>query len=106
MTKARISGPLALAIVLGLATASTIGVWLAAHGSKTDRGWFPWALVAMGVGSLAAAVFQRDMKPDLTKRRFSMADGIMHMLGPTGSRFLFAVLGDCAFGGGLALLTG
>jgi hypothetical protein len=60
-------------------------------------------LLAFGAVSLFIAVFDREQKPDMKK--LNRTNAILFLLGPLGSRVLFAAIGGAFLGGALALFT-
>lgn len=100
--KPRLKEPVQLALIIAATLATGVPIFLAARDGRNPHGWMPWALVAMGVGSLLIGIFDREQKPDM--KRINRANAIMFLLGPTGTRILFGAIGGAFGAGGLALV--
>jgi hypothetical protein len=101
-TRPLMKEPLALTLVLASALAAGTVIWLLAHGGappQEDR--FKWVLLAMGLFSLATGLFDRAQKPDF--KRINRVEGLKLLLGPTGSRVMWAVIGGGFLGGAVAV---
>jgi len=90
---------IAVPTVLVAAAVSTIGVAIPSRGTHAT-GWFPWALLAMGIAGIAAAVFDRAQKGGGWR-----SQGLALLVGPFGSRIVFALIGGGFLGGAIGILS-
>jgi hypothetical protein len=67
-----------------------------------DAGWLPWAFCAMAGFSAFTVLFDKEQKVDAHSGPRTQA--VVLLLGPMGARFVFALLGGCFGGRGIALL--
>lgn len=94
--------PILLVIAAVAATAIAIPCAVSTP-SSGGKGWLPWALLALGVASLAIAVFERNPKVDF--QRSAKANAMVLLFGPVGARVGYALIGGAFAGGGIGLLA-
>lgn len=103
MAKLHIKEPHATLVVIFLAAATFVLCRFWSRDTNPPReSWFAWLIIALGAGGILGGILDRAMKPNL--KRIGRSDAVMILLGPTGSRILFAVLGGAFLGGGISLL--
>jgi len=90
-------------LVLGVAAVATAITTVALHAAEVTQdkdGKLQWILLALGVVGILVAVFDRAQTPAGARTRV-----LVGLLGPTGARISFAVIGGGFLGGAIALLT-
>lgn len=108
VTESERTPPSRLISVVAVLVLAAIGATLAtllAHDVKQDRGAVPWGALVVGGVALLSAVFERDGRPDVTKR-VGLGTGLLYFAGPNGSRLLIGLFAGAGIGLGIAMVTG
>jgi hypothetical protein len=94
---------LPLVLVVGAIAATIIAIPCAmSTPSPGGSGWLPWALLALGVGGMAFAIFEKNPKFD--PKLSAQANMFVVFFGPVGARIGYAIVGGAFLGGGIGLL--
>jgi hypothetical protein len=95
-----------LPILLAVAAVAAIPIAIPCAASAPPpggHGWLPWALLALGVGGVAVAVFER--RPAFDPKAGIKGNALVLLLGPIGARVGYALIGGAFLGGGIGLLA-
>jgi hypothetical protein len=95
---------LPILLVVAAIAATAIAIPCAASTrSPSGKDWLPWALLVLGVASLAIAIFERAPKVDF--KASAKANAMVLLFGPVGARVAYALVGGAFAGGGIGLLV-
>ena len=93
-----------LPILLAVAGVAAAGIGLPCFYSTPSPGgvgWLPWAFLALGIASLAIAIFER--RPAIDPKASVKANALVVLFGPVGARVGYALIGGAFLGGAVGL---